>query len=74
MLRATLQRAQRAVVRRQGAAAAVLPSRMAYFSTDDAKPEDTPKTAEPTKEEKEAHRHEWGIKYDDEALKFEKEW
>ena len=74
MLRATLQRAQSFVVRRQGAASAVAPARMAYFSTDASKPEDTPQAAEPTKEEKEAHAHEWGIKYDDEALKFEKEW
>ena len=74
MLRATLQRAQSFVVRRQGAAA-VAPARMAYFSTDASKPEDTPQAAaEPTKEEKEAHAHEWGIKYNDEALKFEKEW
>ena len=29
---------------------------------------------EPTKEEVEAGRVEWGIKYDDECLKFEKEW
>ena len=29
---------------------------------------------EPTKEELEAGRIEWGIKYDDECLKFEKEW
>ena len=29
---------------------------------------------EPTKEELEAGRLEWGIKYDDECLKFEKEW
>ena len=29
---------------------------------------------EPTKEEIEAGRVEWGIKYDDECLKFEKEW
>ena len=29
---------------------------------------------EPTKEELEAGRVEWGIKYDDECLKFEKEW
>ena len=29
---------------------------------------------EPTAEEKAAHAHEWGIKYNDECLKFEKEW
>jgi len=29
---------------------------------------------EPTQEEKEKARHEWGLKYDDECLKFEKEW
>ena len=28
----------------------------------------------PTKEEIEAGRAEWGIKYNDECLKFEKEW
>ncbi len=30
--------------------------------------------AEPSKEEVDANRQEWGIKYDDECLKFEKEW
>ena len=29
---------------------------------------------EPTAEELEKGRHEWGIKYNDECLKFEKEW
>lgn len=29
---------------------------------------------EPTEAEKEKGRQEWGIKYDDECLKFEKEW
>jgi len=33
-----------------------------------------PAAAEPSAEEIEANRQEWGIKYDDEALKFEKEW
>ena len=32
------------------------------------------KAPEPTKEELDASRAEWGIKYDDECLKFEKEW
>ena len=44
-----------------------------YFS---AEPEAEAKAQvpEPTKEEVEAGRVEWGIKYDDECLKFEKEW
>jgi hypothetical protein len=29
---------------------------------------------EPTQEEVAANRDEWGIKYNDECLKFEKEW
>ena len=37
-----------------------------YFSAED-KPA-------PTKEEIEQGRSDWGIKYDDECLKFEKEW
>ena len=36
--------------------------------------EATPKAPEPTPEELEKGRVEWGIKYDDECLKFEKEW
>lgn len=39
------------------------------FSSDEAN-----KQATPTKEEIEHGRSEWGIKYDDECLKFEKEW
>ena len=31
-------------------------------------------TEKPTQEEVDAGRAEWGIKYDDECLKFEKEW
>ena len=34
----------------------------------------TPEVAEPSKEDLEAGRHEWGLKYDDECFKFEKEW
>ena len=47
----------------------------ARFSTEEGQAEE-PKAAtpEPTKEEIEASRQEWGIKYDDECLKFEKEW
>ena len=41
-----------------------------YFSAEDAKPE----VPEPTKEELETGRAEWGLKYDDECFKFEKEW
>ena len=43
------------------------------FSTDEG---DAEKKKEPkiTKEEIEKGQAEWGIKYDDECLKFEKEW
>ena len=44
-----------------------------FFSTDEsgaAKKE----TEAHTKEEIEKGREEWGVKYDDECLKFEKEW
>ena len=45
------------------------------FSTDDgAAAEKSADTDTHTKEEIEKGRHEWGIKYDDECLKFEKEW
>lgn len=44
-----------------------------YFSATDASAEEA-KVPEPTKEEIEANRAEWGIKYNDECLKFEKEW
>ena len=49
-------------------------SRAAFSSEEAAKPDDDKKVPEPTKEEIEAGRAEWGIKYDDECLKFEKEW
>ena len=29
---------------------------------------------EPTDEEKQKYRDQWGLKYDDECFKFEKEW
>lgn len=44
----------------------------ASFSTEEAaKPSDFP---EPTEEDKEKYRNEWGVKYQDECMKFEKEW
>ena len=48
---------------------------MARFSAE-AEPAEEAKAAapEPTAAEVEAGRQEWGIKYDDECLKFEKEW
>ena len=45
-------------------------TQVAYFS-EEAK---APAAEEPTAAEKDASREEWGIKYDDECLKFEKEW
>ena len=44
------------------------------FSTDDAAAEKKVDTDTHTKEEIENGRQEWGVKYDDECLKFEKEW
>ena len=43
-----------------------------YFSTDASDKKPDYKTH--TQEEIEKGRQEWGIKYDDECLKFEKEW
>ncbi len=50
-----------------------------FFSEETQKaPVEEPKvetaSAEPTPAEIEKGREEWGIKYDDECLKFEKEW
>lgn len=50
-----------------------LVNKQAHFSTDQAAAAD-PAAAEPTQAEKDAHKQEWGIKYDDECLNFEKEW
>ena len=44
------------------------------FSTDAEAPAEKKETEIHTKEEIEKGREEWGIKYDDECLKFEKEW
>ena len=44
------------------------------FSADDSAAEKQVDTETHTKEEIEKGRQEWGIKYDDECLKFEKEW
>ena len=43
-------------------------------SAEPAKEEAASKVPEPTEEEYEKGRQEWGIKYSDECLKFEKEW
>ena len=43
------------------------------FSAESA-PEQKSSIPEPSAAEKETARHEWGLKYDDECLKFEKEW
>ena len=48
----------------------IVPHQRMLFS-EDAK---APEKPEPTAAEVEAGRAEWGIKYDDECLKFEKEW
>lgn len=48
-----------------------------FSSTEEPAPVETPvkeEAAAPTQQEMEQGRHEWGIKYDDECLKFEKEW
>ena len=47
--------------------------RKAPFSTEEGVAENKPADP-PTQEEIEKGRQEWGIKYDDECLKFEKEW
>ena len=46
------------------------------FSTEPEAPkkEEAASVPEPTKEEVEEGRKQWGIQYDDECLKFEKEW
>ena len=49
----------------------VQPPQRMLFSADEG---DGKAAAEPTAAEIEANRQEWGIKYDDECLKFEKEW
>ena len=48
----------------------LLPTQMAFFSEETKEAA----AAQPTQEEVDANRHEWGIKYNDECLKFEKEW
>ena len=53
-------------------AAASLPLNIRRFSSEDG--EAASKVPEPTAEELEKGREEWGIKYNDECLKFEKEW
>jgi hypothetical protein len=46
-------------------------SSMRFFSAETETKTEVP---EPTKEDLEAGRVEWGLKYDDECFKFEKEW
>ena len=55
---------------RQGVRAGITSTQVAFFSEEvKAAP-----VEEPTPAEVEANKEEWGIKYDDECLKFEKEW
>ena len=51
----------------------IMPQPRMLFSEDASAPE-KPAAPEPTAAEVAANREEWGIKYDDECLKFEKEW
>jgi len=44
-----------------------------YFSSETSEGQSA-SVSEPSQEEIEKGRHEWGIKYNDECLKFEKEW
>lgn len=47
------------------------PVQYRMFSAEEGQKEEKPEIPEPTQAEKDAHRHEWGIKYNDECLKFE---
>ena len=49
-------------------------AQLAFFSTESEQQPAAPQAEEPTAAEVTANRDEWGIKYDDECLKFEKEW
>ena len=51
----------------------IVNTRVAYFS-EEVKEEAKPAVEESTAAEIAAGQEEWGIKYDDECLKFEKEW
>ena len=61
---------------RQGARSctAVQPPQRMLFSAEEGDAKAQSAVEEPTAAEIEANRQEWGIKYDDECLKFEKEW
>jgi hypothetical protein len=61
---------------RQGALRPTLScTQTAFFSSEaDQVAQPAAAAAEPTAAEIEANRSEWGIKYDDECLKFEKDW
>lgn len=52
----------------------VMPKHQARYFSQETPAEEKQPVAEPTAEEKAANAQEWGIKYDDECLKFEKEW
>ena len=74
-----LSRTIRSALRVSQANPLSLVGRRAPFSSEEAageaKPDEAAKNIpEPTPEEVQAGRDEWGIKYDDECLKFEKEW
>ena len=58
------------------AGASIYRVELRYFSAEGETPkeEEAGKVPEPTAEEIEKGRSDWGIKYDDECLKFEKEW
>jgi large subunit ribosomal protein L7/L12 len=61
---------------RQGLRRNLIATQAACFSEDAQQPAEEAKApaAEPTAAEVAASQNEWGIKYDDECLKFEKEW
>ena len=57
--------------RRSIRAAAISKQQIRFFSATEEAAAETP---EPTQAEKEEGRKQWGIQYNDECLKFEKEW
>lgn len=60
----------KSLFRRSIRMAAVQKQQIRFFSATD----DAAQTPEPTKSEVEEGRKQWGIQYNDECLKFEKEW
>jgi hypothetical protein len=57
--------------RRSIRVASISKQQIRFFSTTDEAAAEIP---EPTKAELEEGRKQWGIQYNDECLKFEKEW